>query len=87
MFTMQINTTSYEEAMINVWPIIMYQIEKAGPKNDSPSISQTSISCLIVNDTAEGSQKVGKVPSSASRLKLCGWIVMGIAGLVAGMLI
>ncbi|RDL39765.1 uncharacterized protein BP5553_04105 [Venustampulla echinocandica] len=80
------NTTSYQEATTQIWPIVLVQSGKSGI-NNATGISTSRMSCLRANATTEGSKAIGGVPGAAVHIKVYTWAVIGVTCLVGGLLL
>lgn len=77
------NTTSYEQAVTHIWPILI--VQKGGPYG-SNGIEVASMSCLKANATTKGSKTIGGVPSIATSIQRYEWVMMGITCLIGVLL-
>ncbi|KAG9233795.1 hypothetical protein BJ875DRAFT_377884 [Amylocarpus encephaloides] len=84
------NLTAYELATTRIWPMFLIQTATGvgGLTVRDSEASKQHLTCLRANGTAEGSIKIGKVPSGTTRYQInaCGFVAICFASLVGEIL-
>jgi hypothetical protein len=75
------NLTFYDEAVTQVWPLILIQ-SPAEKYNGDGGVFSSQMSCMRASNFSEGSQKVTDVPGASSHVQISIWSLMGVAAAI-----